>query len=166
MRTRDEHLGIGVANLQQRRNLAPERLRGAYVIAHLDINFFAAFNGHEVYLLLIENADINLETTAHKFQRDHVLVSTTPIHAARAQKRVLESMVGKIVLFATRKIPFTANVIPAHSIERERVAKIPDKAPTVLFVTFSPSTPKTTVIFLGEVMFDALSIMKSAIDRA
>ena len=53
MRPRDEQLGVCVTNLQQGGNLALKRLGRGYVVTHLDIKLFAAFDGNEIYLLLV-----------------------------------------------------------------------------------------------------------------
>ena len=72
----DDHFGIGIPDLQQRRTFPLEGFRIGNVVADLDIDFLAAFLCYKVDFFLIQLSNINIIATAQKLNADHVFINS------------------------------------------------------------------------------------------
>ena len=81
----NNHFRISISDLKQRRTFSLKCFLPGNVVADLNINLLAASLSNKVDLLLIELADIDIVSTAKKFNANNIFIYSAVIHISASQ---------------------------------------------------------------------------------
>ena len=92
----NDHFRIGIPDLKQRGTFFLKCFLPGNVITYLNINFFAAPLSNKVNFLFIELADIDIVSTAKKFDANDILINSAIVHISASQNCVSNTAVTQI----------------------------------------------------------------------
>ena len=88
--------------------------------------FLTAFLGYKINFFLIQLSNINIVTTAQKFDADHIFINSAVIHISAAQDCITNPRITQIEFLGAFQILLATNIISLNIIENKSVAQIFD----------------------------------------
>ena len=122
----DNHFRIRISNLQQWRIFSFKGFLPGDIVADLNIDFLTAFLGYKINFFLIQLSNINIVTTAQKFDADHIFINSAVIHISAAQDCITNPRITQIEFLGAFQILLATNIISLNIIENKSVAQIFD----------------------------------------
>ena len=120
----NNHFRISISNLKQRRAFSLKCFLPGNVVADLNINLLAASLSDKVDLLLIELADIDIVSTAKKFDANDILINSAIVHISASQNCVSNAAVTQIKFLRAFEIFPATNIVSLNIIKYKSIAQI------------------------------------------
>ena len=117
---------VSVPDLKQRGTFSLKCFLPGNVVAYLNINLLAASLSNKVDFLLIELTDINIVSTAKKFNTDHILIDSAIVHISASQYCISNAAVAQIELLRAFKIFLASNIVPFNVVKHKGITQIVD----------------------------------------
>lgn len=83
----NDHFGVSISNLKQWRTFSFKCFLPGNVVAYLNIDLLAASLNNKIDFLLIELADINIVSTAKKFDANDVFVYSAIVYISASDSK-------------------------------------------------------------------------------